>query len=114
MDYSQFLAMKQEISLLVVFLLVFLNDTFLPRRSQGSLGWITCVLFALVTAFGFCPTVNAVTESAFAGMYVTTPAVAMIKNILNIGVLIVMIQSLKWAAPKCSSCAAESSMSFCS
>ena len=97
MDYSQFLAMKQEICLLVVFLLVFLNDTFLPRRSQDSLGWITCVLFALFTAFGFCPHVWNTSDTVFAGMYVTTPAVATIKNILNVGVLIVLIQSLKWA-----------------
>ena len=97
MDYSQFLAMKQEICLLVVFLLVFLNDTFLPRRSQDSLGWITCVLFALFTAFGFCPHVWNTSDAVFAGMYVSTPAVATIKNILNVGVLIVLIQSLKWA-----------------
>ena len=75
--------MKQEICLLVVFLLVFLNDTFLPRRSQDSLGWITCVLFALFTAFGFCPHVWNTSDAVFAGMYVSTPAVATIKNILK-------------------------------
>lgn len=98
MDYSQFLAMKQEICLLVVFLLVFLNDTFLPKKAQGGLGVTTCILFALFTAFGFYDVVSGSDVAAFAGMYVTTPVVAAIKNILNVGVLIVLIQSLKWTS----------------
>ncbi|MCM1348195.1 MAG: NADH-quinone oxidoreductase subunit N [Firmicutes bacterium] len=97
MDYSQFLAMKQEISLLVLFLLVFLNDTFMPARAQGAIGKITCLLFGLFTLWGFCPLViGNDTVTAFAGMYETSPAIAAIKNILNVGVLIVLIQSLKW------------------
>ena len=96
MDYSQFLAMKQEIGLLVVFLLVFFFDTFMPKKAQGALSGITCIFFALFTIAGFCPC--ALTEqSAFAGMYVTSPVIATIKNILNVGVLIVLIQSMKWA-----------------
>lgn len=96
MDYSQFLAMKQEIGLLVVFLLVFFYDTFMPKKAQSALSAITCIFFALFTIAGFCP--NVLTEqSAFAGMYVTSPVIATIKNILNVGVLIVLIQSMKWA-----------------
>ena len=34
MDYSQFLVMKQEIGLLIVFILVFLYDTFMPARRR--------------------------------------------------------------------------------
>ncbi len=49
MDYSQFLIMKQEIGLLAVFLIVFLADTFLPRREQGSIGVISCIFFAAFT-----------------------------------------------------------------
>lgn len=99
MDYSQFLAMKQEISLLVLFLLVFLNDTFMPRSAQNAIGKITCILFGLFTLWGFCPVVigSGLTD-AFSGMYETSPAIVAIKNILNIGVLIVLIQSLKWTA----------------
>ncbi len=99
MDYSQFLAMKQEISLLVLFLLVFLNDTFLPARAQSSIGKITCLLFGLFTLWGFCPVVvGDSVVSAFAGMYETSPVIVAIKNILNVGVLIVLIQSLKWTS----------------
>ena len=98
MDYSQFLAMKQEIGLLVVFLLVFLYDTFMPRGAQKSLPVFTTVLMLLVTLGGFCSYCLApcCETSAFAGMYATSPVMAAIKNILNVGVVIVLIQSIKW------------------
>ncbi len=96
MDYSQFLAMKQEIGLLVVFLLVFLFDTFMPKKAQNGLSGITCLLFGLFTVASFCPC-QLVDASAFAGMYVSSAAIVTIKNILNVGVLIVLIQSCKWA-----------------
>ena len=57
---------------------------------------IACALMAVVTAWGFCPVVK-LTESAFSGMYFTSPTIVAIKNILNVGVLIVLIQSIKWA-----------------
>lgn len=96
MDYSQFLALKQEIGLLIVFLLVFLYDTFSSSKSAKGVPAVACILMAAVTAWGFCPVVR-LTESAFAGMYFTSPTIVAIKNILNVGVLIVLIQSLKWA-----------------
>ena len=99
MDYSQFLAMKQEICLLVVFLLVFINDTFLPRRAQSGIGIITCILFGVYTALGFIPAmIPDGTVEAFSGMYETSPVIFAIKNILNVGALIVLIQSLRWTA----------------
>ena len=99
MDYSQFLAMKQEIGLLVLFLFVFLYDTFMPKRALDCIGKVTCLLFGLFTLYGFCPSVigDGVVEG-FSGMYETSPAIVAIKNILNVGVLIVLIQSLKWTA----------------
>ena len=94
MDYSQFLAMKQEIALLVVFLLVFLYDTFMPRKATGAIASVTIALFAIFTACCFIwPAGDA---EAFSRMYVTTPVCGMIKNILNVGVLIVLIQSMSW------------------
>ncbi|MDE5811927.1 MAG: NADH-quinone oxidoreductase subunit N [Muribaculaceae bacterium] len=107
MDYSQFLAMKQEIGLLIVFLLVFLYDIFAPRKlvnaetgETGACGTsvITIALFAIFTVFGFCCGNTTEPQVVFGGMYVTTPVVSAIKNILNIGTLIVLIQSVKWAS----------------
>ncbi len=98
--------MKQEIGLLIVFLLVFLYDLFAPRYAVAGtdkkvvkgISTVTIVLFAIFTAYGFCCSVIGNTQVAFGGMYSTTPVVATIKNILNIGVLVVLIQSMKWNA----------------
>lgn len=94
--------MKQEIGLLVAFILIFLNDTFMPRSIQGSVGKLCVLLFGLFTAWGialtFCPNMcSTPSEIAFSGMYETSIVVMSIKNILNIGAFIVMIQALKWA-----------------
>ena len=98
MDYSQFLAMKQEIGLLVVFLLVFLYDTFLPQRSGKHLPMFTAVLMFIFTLLGFCPHALGTGDvTAFSGMYETSTVITAIKNILSIGVVIVLIQSTKWA-----------------
>lgn len=99
MDYSQFLIMKQEIGLLVVFLLVFLYDTFMPARTQKALPVTTAVLMLLLTAAGFCTRClgSGAEAAAFAGMYETSPVITAIKNILNVGVVIVLVQSISWA-----------------
>ena len=91
--------MKQEIAILVVFLLVFLYDTFMPKASQKALPAFAAVLTLIATVAGFCS--HALFTDghvvAFAGMYETTPVIAAIKGILNIGVVIVLVQSIKWA-----------------
>ena len=94
MDYSQFLYMPQELGLLVVFLLVFLFDTFAPRRCQSSLPVLTVVLFGIFTV---CNYFMMVRGTAFSGMFESTAATFVMKAILNVGVLIVFIQSIKWA-----------------
>ncbi len=105
MDYSQFLAMKQEIGLLIVFLLVFLYDLFMPRtrvagngeRTVKGTSMLTVVLFGvfMVASFFVCCLPEG-PNPAFGGMYVTNSAVVTIKNILNVGVFIVLIQSMQW------------------
>lgn len=71
-------------------------DTFAPKRALGALGTLTCIFFAALTVLGFCPCLAADT-SVFGGMYQTSDAIVTIKNILNIGTLIVLIQSVTWA-----------------
>lgn len=94
MDYSQFLIMPQEIGLLVVFLLVFLYDTFMPERCQKALPVCTTALFALYTVFSFLPVQPG---TAFAGMFESSDATWAMKAILNLGMLLVLLQSVKWA-----------------
>ncbi len=113
MDYSQFLAMKQEIGLLVAFLLVFLYDICIPQSGSDDvqpdgtvarcscgkgLPWFAALLMLVLTVGGFCPCwLGTGHESAFAGMYESSPVICAIKSILNIGVVIVLVQSASWA-----------------
>ena len=53
MDYSQFLFMKQEIGLLIVFLAVFLYDTFMPRKALPALPAVSAGLMLILTLLGF-------------------------------------------------------------
>ena len=69
MDYSQFLIMRGEISLLLVFLLIFLFDTFGGKKSLKGLSITACVLFALHTVWNIIPVDSA---TAFGGMYQTS------------------------------------------
>lgn len=91
MDYSQFLIMRGEISLLLVFLLIFLFDTFGGKKSLKGLSITACVLFALHTVWNIIPVDSA---TAFGGMYQTSPIASMVKTVLNIGTLIVLLQSV--------------------
>ena len=97
MDYTQFLVMHQEIGLLVLILLVFLFDTFSSRPAPKGFTMFTVCLFGLLTALGFVFPIDKQVASAFGGMYVTSPVMIGIKNVLNIGVFIVILQSIKWA-----------------
>lgn len=97
MDYSQFLVMHQEIGLLVLILLVFFYDTFSNTTATKGVSYLTVCGFAVVTLLGFVQPWFGETTSAFGGMYATSPVMGSIKNILNIGVLIVLIQAMQWA-----------------
>ena len=94
MDYSQFLLMPQEIGLLLVFLLVFIYDTFMPERSQRYMPVFTVIMFALYTIYCFC--CPAAVGEAFGGMFESNAPTWVMKNILNVGVLLVLLQAVKW------------------
>lgn len=97
MDYSQFLAMKQEIGLLVVFLLVFLYDTFMPKKAQGS---AHCRHYRNGCTHHLGPMLLHARlgriHLSFRRYVRNIPEISAIKTILNIGVIIVLVQSLKW------------------
>ncbi len=92
-DFSDFLVLRQEIGLMAVFLFLLVYDIFASGRAREQLYLISCVLFGLHTLAGFIPAESA---SAFGGIYVNTPMTALMKNILNMGTLLVFMQSYKW------------------
>ena len=94
LDYSQFLMMPQELGLLAVFLLVFLYDTFMPKSTQKGLPLFATITFGLYMIAGFLPVKEGL---LFGDMFQADKATWAIKNILNIGTFIVLLQAVKWA-----------------
>ena len=92
-DFSDFLVLRQEIGLMAVFLFLLVYDIFASQRGRERLYLLACVLFGLYTLSGFFP---AGAATAFGGMYVNTPMTVLMKNILNMGTLLVFMQSYKW------------------
>jgi len=94
LDYSQFLMMPQELGLLAVFLLVFLYDTFMPKSTMKWLPLFSVLAFGVYMILGFLPAKEGM---AFGEMFQSDKATWAIKNILNIGTFIVLLQAVKWA-----------------
>jgi NADH-quinone oxidoreductase subunit N len=94
MDYSNFFLMQQEISLTVVWLLLLFYDIFGSEKSLSYFQPVACVLFLLHTLFGiFYPVYYG---TGFGGMFVNTPISILMKNVLNIGTMIVLLQTNNW------------------
>jgi NADH-quinone oxidoreductase subunit N len=93
MDLSNYLLMKQEMSLLVVFLILIIYDLFGSEKSKKLFQPIGCLLFLAHTVYGFFPQAFG---TSFSGMYISNAAEVSIKNILNVGVLLLFLQSNGW------------------
>lgn len=97
MNYSQFLNMIPEATLMAILVIVFIADFASSRKSERR--WfnpLVCLLMLFQTLLCLCPHVQDMTVEAFGGMYVAYPTVNVMKTILAAGTLIVLIQSRKW------------------
>lgn len=83
--------MRQELVLLAVILLLVILEIFM--NNKRALVNAALVIFGLHTLIGFIPLSEG---SLFGGMYQTSQLVHMFKNVLNIGVLIILLQSAEW------------------
>ena len=88
MDYSQFLNMREELSLIAVLLLLFLADLFMSPDAHKNSGkarlntMFPVILMAIHTAINLIPGTAA---DAFGGMYHYVPMHTVVKSILNVG-----------------------------
>lgn len=94
MDLSNYLLMKHELSLIVVFLLLIFYDLFASESAKKYYFPVACTLFLIHTVV--CFFFGMEEGQSFAGMYVTGPAYVTIKNILNIGVFLIFLQANSW------------------
>ncbi len=93
MDISQFLMMRHELVLtLAAIILLIVELSVKDHHKTRLIPWVAG-LFALVTLIGFLPVE---TGALFGGAYQSNPLTVTIKNILNIAVLIVFLQSEGW------------------
>jgi NADH-quinone oxidoreductase subunit N len=93
MSLSTFLIMRHELLLIVAALSVLIAEIFRDPDKKKSISLFSIILFAAFTAIGFLPSPEG---SLFGGMYISSGTRILMKNILNIGVLLVFIQSVSW------------------
>lgn len=93
MKFADILLMRHELVLLVITLVILGAEVFSSGNNKRVVSIFTIILFALHTTLGFLPLAEG---SLFGGMYNTSHLIVTMKNILNIGVLIILIQSVKW------------------
>lgn len=85
--------MRHELLLIAAALLVLIVEIFSDPAKKGRISLFSIILFGAVTTAGFLPSP---TGSLFGGMYLSSGTTLIMKNILNIGALLVFIQSVTW------------------
>ncbi len=93
MNIYDFLIMRHELVLVISALSLLIIDLALKPESKRHIIPVAVVLFALNAIIGYLPTPAGI---LFGGMYQSTPLVIMMKNVLNTGVLIILLQSYGW------------------
>jgi len=94
MNYLEsLLLMRSELGLLAVILLLIIFEIFSNKKQKGSLVTVAIVLFAIHTVIGFFPLADG---KIFGDMFRTQPLLHFFKGTLNVGVLILLLQSADW------------------
>lgn len=94
MDYSQFLHMRPELSLIAVTMFLFLYDLFAGPKMQPYIQPLSCLLLLIHTMIHIIPSETSC--EAFGGMYIRMPVMSIVKSILSAGTLMVVMQSDAW------------------
>ncbi len=97
MDYSQFLNMHDELSLLAIIVILFIADLFMcpDGKNKGKLNTALPIALLLAQTI-YMLAVPKTTTSAFGEMYLLTPMMTVVKSVLNIGTIIVFLMAHVW------------------
>lgn len=93
MDYSQFLYMKEELSLIAVIVILLLFDIIASEKARKYFSPIACLLLGIHTIINLCPGSEG---EAFGGMYTYHPMMTIVKSVLSVGTLIIFMQAHNW------------------
>ena len=85
--------MRSELSLLAIVLILILFEIFNSKENRNAIINLTSGLFLLHTILGFMPGTEG---QLFGGMYNHTGLTELMKGVLNVGVLILILQSSGW------------------
>ena len=96
MDYSNFLSMNHEISLVVVMILVLLTDLVIGDKNKKASQIMAIGLFLAHTVLCFQWSNSYSPTEAFSGMYLTSEIHMFVKNMLNIGTVLVFLYAYYW------------------
>jgi NADH-quinone oxidoreductase subunit N len=94
MNYNIFLNMKSELSLVAIIIMIVLFDLVFNKKFKDKyLSIITIVLLLVQTILNIVPNES---YSIFGGMYYSNSMISVVRTVLNIGVIIVFLQSNIW------------------
>lgn len=93
MNLGTFLLMRHELLLIAAALSVLIAEIFWDPKKKKSVSLFSIILFGIITIVGFLPSQAGM---LFGGMYLTSGTTILMKNVLNIGALLVFIQSVTW------------------
>ena len=91
MELSQFIIMKHELLLTIIALVLLVAEIALDNKKKVIP--LAISLFGFYTILGFFGNQSG---TLFGGMYQTSGLIILMKNILNIGVFIALLQSSSW------------------
>jgi len=93
MSFDQILLLRNELVLTIALLIVLSAEIFLSQSKRKLVIPIALGAFGMVTIIGWFPQAEG---SLFGGMYQADTLRWIMKNVLNIGVLLIFIQSVPW------------------
>ncbi len=93
MGLEQYLLMRHELVLTLITLIILIAELCIKGDNSRKIRPFAIILFFIATVVGFLPLGEG---SLFGGMFQTNGMILIMKNVLNIGVLIIFIQSYTW------------------
>lgn len=93
MNIENLFLMRHELLLIVFAMVVLFLEVSWGTKSKTPIINISIILFGIITLIGFVP---AETGSLFGGSFVLDNIRIMMKNVLNIGVFIILLQASHW------------------
>ncbi len=97
MNIDSFLLMRHEILLLVTVLLLIVAEVSISQKKKNSIVHLAIFLFGIHTIIGF---LTIEYGNLFGGMFRSNELIHFFKNVLNLGVLILLLQSGDWLQEK--------------